>query len=371
MWPYVVSAGLLAAYVRYYLTRVAGRPQIFVRPDCPFASVVHKCPDLVNTFYPTFWCAGAHAQTLVAVLGRNRVNVHYTREMLAMPDGGSVALDWSRFERSVPGTTPLLIILHGVTGGSSESYVTSMVAEANKNGWDAVVFNQRGCADSELSSPRAYCAAVSDDLTVVVTYIHQQAKGSPLLAVGYSMDANVLVKYLGEAGASTPISAAVSMGNPLDCLHCANLLKNSPFGRNVYGRAIVRNLQKYVNRHKHILPPLAQVAEKCSSVWDFDDRITSVHFDFGTAENYYREASSSRRLSGVRVPLLCVNAEDDPLAPARKEYNEMTSPHVILATTKRGGHLGWLEGAWPFSTSWSDRVVSQFLAECLDFMQTK
>ena len=46
--------------------------------------------------------------------------------------------------------------------------------------------------------------------------VKQRYPQSELLAAGWSLGANILVRYLGEAGAECPISAAVSMCNPFD-----------------------------------------------------------------------------------------------------------------------------------------------------------
>ena len=50
----------------------------------------------------------------------------------------------------------------------------------------------------------------------VVGMVKQRYPQSELLAAGWSLGANILVRYLGEEGAASPISAAVSMCNPFD-----------------------------------------------------------------------------------------------------------------------------------------------------------
>ena len=39
---------------------------------------------------------------------------------------------------------------------------------------------------------------------------------SALMAAGWSLGANILVRYLGEEGSQTPIQCAVSMANPFN-----------------------------------------------------------------------------------------------------------------------------------------------------------
>lgn len=46
--------------------------------------------------------------------------------------------------------------------------------------------------------------------------VQKRYPSSELLAAGWSLGGNILVRYLGEEGASCPISAAASLCNPLD-----------------------------------------------------------------------------------------------------------------------------------------------------------
>lgn len=37
------------------------------------------------------------------------------------------------------------------------------------------------------------------------------------------------------------------------------------------------------------------------------------------------------------------------------------NPAVVMVTTKRGGHVGFMEGVWPFHKTWMDRFIVQLL----------
>ncbi len=83
--------------------------------------------------------------------------MQYTRTTLRVPDGGTIGLDWTE----PPGTspernplsddTPIVVILHGLTGGSYESYVRAVLAQTCGRvdegglGYRGVVMNFRGC----------------------------------------------------------------------------------------------------------------------------------------------------------------------------------------------------------------------------------
>ena len=50
----------------------------------------------------------------------------------------------------------------------------------------------------------------------VVQMVQKRYPSSELLAAGWSLGGNILVRYLGEEGDQCPISAAASLCNPLD-----------------------------------------------------------------------------------------------------------------------------------------------------------
>ena len=77
---------------------------------------------------------------------------------------------------------------------------------------------------------------------------------------------------------------------------------------------------------------------------------------------FLKRGSSSAYLEGVRVPILGLNAQDDPIVfpSAWPEPDTSTEYHPNFYTTKvnplvgiyhteKGGHLGWFEGGHPFS----------------------
>lgn len=98
------------------------------------------------------------------------------------------------------------------------------------------------------------------------------------------------------------------------------------------------------------------------TIREFDDACTRRVFNYTTVNNYYRDASSSRFIEHVRIPLLCFNALDDPIAVAEGiPYDEIKiNPNVILATTDYGGHIGWFENVWR-PTRWIVKPLAEFI----------
>ena len=74
--------------------------------------------------------------------------------LLRTPDGGTLGLDMTPTtdqDPSLPDDTPIIVVQHGLTGGSYESYVRSVLAHAcgpksqGSLGYRGIVINFRGC----------------------------------------------------------------------------------------------------------------------------------------------------------------------------------------------------------------------------------
>ena len=111
---------------------------------------------------------------------------------------------------------------------------------------------------------------------------------------------------------------------------------------------------------------------KSPTLYDVDSRLTSMvggstpPFPFPSADAYYIWASSHESLKDIRVPLLAINAADDPIVRCLP-LDAGENKYVALAVTKSGGHLGWFESIPNIGTVYSQvkRWVTQPAIEWL------
>ncbi|GER39575.1 alpha/beta hydrolase domain containing protein 1 [Striga asiatica] len=140
-----------------------------------------------------------HVETIFAAFFRSLPEVNFRRECLRTTDDGVVSLDWvSGDDRKLPSDAPLLILLVGLSGGSGDTYVRHMLLQAKGKGWRVVVFNSRGCGDSPVTTAQFYSASFLGDISEVVNHVGDRYPNANLYAIGWSLGANILVRYVGQ-----------------------------------------------------------------------------------------------------------------------------------------------------------------------------
>lgn len=309
-----------------------------------------------------------HVETIFASFFRSTPDVTLRRHCLRTQDGGSVALDWvSGDDRRLPPDAPLLILLPGLTGGSGDSYVRHMLIRARNKGWRVVVFNSRGCGGSPVTTPQFYSASFLGDMYEVVSHVSDRYPDANLYGVGWSLGANILVRYLGQESHNCPLSGAVSLCNPFDLV-----VSDADFRKGfnkIYDKALSSALSKIFNKHALLFEDIGgeyniPLVANAKSVRDFDDGLTRVSFGFKSVDDYYSNSSSSDSIKHVQTPLLCIQAANDPIAPSRGIPREdiKENPNCLLVVTSKGGHLGWVAGdEAPLGAPWTDPLVIDFL----------
>nr|CAB3465139.1 unnamed protein product [Digitaria exilis] len=359
-----------------------GRVALTFHPDSQvYHRVASKCRSLHGRYLATPWLASPHLQTLFLSISGRSPSFTYRRQLYTVRDGGTIALDWllaSDLEDADDGScdesiskddsTPLLVVIPGLSSDSSAAYVKHLVFSMARKGWNVVVSNHRGLGGISITSDCFYNAGWTEDLREIVNFLHQKYPDAPLFTVGTSIGANIVVKYLGEEGESTPVAGAASICSPWDLLVTMQL---NNIGSNIFlfhAQLIVFPLS-YFLRHQPVLARLAnwEAIRSSSSIREFDRHATCVVAKYETVDTFYRKCSSANYIGNVSVPLLCISALDDPLCTREAiPWDECrANKNIVLATTPNGGHLAFYEGLTA-GRLWWVRPVSEFLCALHD-----
>ncbi|KAK4156304.1 Alpha/Beta hydrolase protein [Chaetomidium leptoderma] len=263
-------------------------------------------------------------------------------------------------------TRPMLIVLHGLSGGSYEVYLRHAIAPLVLEGgnWDVCVVNARGCAHSKMTSGVLFNARATWDVRQIVNWAKRTFPNRPLFGLGFSLGANIMTNYVGEEGANCPLKGAISVGNPFDLEVSNKALQRSLLGKQVYSRVMGANMKKLINTHKDAVLKHTNLnfdrIQKVTFLHEFDREVQTVTWGYPTENAYYRDASSSDAVLGIRVPFLAISALDDPIAVYDAiPFQEFTqNPYTVLLTTSLGGHLSWFEIG---GGRWHARPICNFL----------
>lgn len=258
---------------------------------------------------------------------------------------------------------PMLVTLHGLSGGSHELYLRHALAPlvAKEGGWEACVINSRGCAMSKITTPLLYNARATWDIRQIVKWLREKFPNRPLFAIGFSLGANILTNYIGEEGSNCVFKAAVVCSNPWNLEAGSLALQRSWMGLEIYSKTMGTNMKRLFETHMDQIlknPKIdVEKVRKLKYLHEFDRYIQGPTWGYPTEGAYYRDASSTDSMLAIRIPFLAINAEDDPIcvneAIPYEEFKQ--NPYAVLCTTSLGGHLSWFQVG---GTRWFAKAVS-------------
>ncbi len=284
-----------------------------------------------------------HISTVYASTLR-KAPVVQERERLELTDSDFLDIDWSFTQEK--DCKKVLVVMHGLEGSANRPYVTGLAHHFTQNGWDVAAVNFRGCSGELNRKFKSYHAGATGDLDEVIQHILSTGKYNTIALNGFSLGANLMLKYLGEERElPQQIKAAVMVSAPCD-LHGS--LKKLQETRNIiYSKRFIRKLKTHLFARAEKFPKkiTRKEIDACNSLLDIDDLYTSKAHDFADALEYYEVNSSLQFLPNIKIPTLIINAKNDgflspscyPIELAEK------SEHLYLEIPEYGGHMGFLQ----------------------------
>ena len=324
-------------------------------------------PSSVSTYRAPPWLPGGNLQTLYPALLAPHPRVAWRRERWDTPDGDFIDLDWTENQDSGSRIgdrgQPLLVLFHGLEGGSGSHYARALMHAATRRGWRGVVVHFRGCSGEINRLPRAYHSGDSAEINWILRRLRDQSGFSRRYAAGVSLGGNALLKWLGEQGDAAPgiVDRAAAISAPVDLMAAGYALErgfNMLYTRNFLVTMKRKSLAKLA-RHPGLFDPAKLRSTR--TLREFDDLITSRLHGFDGVDDYYTRASSKPHLAQVVVPTLLLNSRNDPFLPAvaLPEEHEL-STEVTALFPDQGGHVGFPDTYG--MTRWMPRTVLDFLA---------
>ena len=308
---------------------------------------------------PPFYLFNGHLQTIIPALGK-AAKVDYTRERLITPDEDFLDLD-----RIKTGSKNLVILTHGLEGNSSRNYMQNAAKWFSDRAWDVVAWNCRSCSGEMNKAKRLYSHGEIDDIGAVIDYALDTDNYENIALVGYSMGGNITMKYLGVNGENVPpqVKAGVAFSSPTDLK--ASTVKTEQRQNKIYNKRFLKSLEGKMRLKAEQYPELID-ARNFAKVKNWDDfmRIfyTPLH-DMKDIEAFYHYASSRNFVAGTTVPILLVNALNDPLLTDECHPVDIAEGHPLfyVELPEKGGHCGFpLPGSLH---GWAEMRAWEFISE--------
>ncbi len=327
----------------------------------------------VQTFIPRLPWWGADLQTLRNTLRPPKIQLEDgPRLTFNMTDGSGDRLVASvhHSQDSKSFSRPLVVLIHGM-GGTEDSHYISMTAHHMlKAGFNVMRLNLRGAGPASPLCTSQYHGGKSEDLKAVADAIPEKYTSAGIFAVGYSLGANMLLKFMAEYGSRSrnPIIGAAAVSAPIDLASCSRaMLKRRNY---VYTQYLLHSLKKAaLQPHLNVPEKTRQEVKAARSVLAFDECYTGPMNSFRDADHYYRESSSENFVLGIKSPTLIIHALDDPWIPA-EGYHRLpwhNNPKLKTAIVASGGHLGFhgrragFSGSDSIGSPWYNGMILEFL----------
>jgi predicted alpha/beta-fold hydrolase len=380
-----------------------------------FNQALHKCILHSAGFYTPPWWYNIHLGSLVEFGGP--LQLELDREILSPSDGAQFAVDWypcrpHQNTKSDQGHVVIALFNPGL-GLSSQSKVAQILCQTMIDEGKADfcgVINPRGHPDGvPLVAGKQWHAGLTEDTELLLEQLYHKAAGwaargwaareaeiTPsdlefgngvprtqamakvkVVMCGFSAGANIVTSTLNKLKKKSEQKGSdnneIDFFNPEGCLYiagamlcCINYhysdtcrhLESSCIG-SIYSYLLAHQYKHSIflpNKHLHQDMegggPLSDGVRRASSLSEFDSAVCKFH-GFSGVDEMCHGMSTKHYIENVPVPLLVVNAVDDPLY--KYSYGSLDKgvniPHyissgkVVLVQPSHGNHFGFISGS--------------------------
>jgi predicted alpha/beta-fold hydrolase len=299
----------------------------------------------------------AHLETIIPSLFYEVDGVDYVRERLELEDGDFLDLDWIK-----EGNSRLMVLSHGLEGSSHRHYIKRPAKHFSKKGWDILAWNNRSCSGEMNRLPRFYHHGATEDISAVIDRGFKEGYNEIVL-MGYSMGGGMQQKYLGERKVDPRIKGAISFSVP--CNVKDSVIQLGKKDNQKYERRFIQKLKEKIVKKSKLMDLDIEGIDKVKTFSQFDERFTLKLFPgYKDADDFYSKIASDQFLPSITVPLLIVNAKNDPIL-GEKCYPIVLAKNsdlIHLEMPELGGHVGFTDER---DLSYMEHAADKFIDEVI------
>lgn len=214
----------------------------------------------------------------------------------------------------------LLVIIHGLTGGSETVYIRDIV-DAYVNDYSVVIIHARGINDTPLHTIQATHAGFTKDIEYTLNYIRKSYPSFKyVFLMGISMGANVSYQLLAKNRSFDDyILGYICISNPFHQLNVMQAHTKSLTDYFLYNGKL-----SYLLKNKDILfnHPNFDYERiiNSKSTCEFDNEMLCKLYGYENPKDYYNKTSSGPLIDKlINIKTLILVSKDDPIVYLTKE----------------------------------------------------
>lgn len=316
-------------------------------------------PVLKSDYKPPFYLFNGHLETVVPSLFKKAIEIDFQRERLELKDGDFLDVDWLYRSKQ-----NCVIISHGLEGSSDRPYVRRTASYFAERGWSVMAWNCRSCSGEPNRLPRFYHHGDTADLSVVVQYAADRDFENIIL-IGYSMGGSMSLKYLGENIFPKTVKGAVTFSVPCN-LHDSALelsKRSNRFYEQRFLKKLLLKIEKKAIKFPEIIKGIS--LDQIHTFDDFHKHFTVPLHGFESLEDFFTTATCDQSFDRIQVPVLIVNAKNDPMLGAKcyPVTIAQNHPYLYLEMPERGGHVGFSQKQ--NGQPWMEVRMERFIEEVI------
>lgn len=300
-------------YKRIQVLRKKTMKTIYMKKSVENISLINSMEPL--DYVPSFFTPTYISQALYLEYSSS-LKLEFKREYLINPeDNGLISIDWciSSLKGNRAAFDKLLIIVHGLAGGSEQNYVRDIIEEF-RHKFQVLVIHNRGINDTPLSTPKFYHAGFVSDLKHTVEYLKLNFKFKFRFLLGVSIGANITYKFLAnDRSYDNYFTGFINISNFFNQL--AAMVRNA---NTITDYFLLQSKKGYLRKHEAIMSADKTISVKAAlnsvRVRDFDNEILVRPNGFSDSEEYYTVTQSGSDIGKlINIRTLILVAKDDPI----------------------------------------------------------
>jgi len=306
-------------------------------------------------FTPHLLLKNPHIQTLYPTLKKQNPSLDFTKERFILSDEDFIEPYWYKKDP----TKPIVVLLHGLGGSYKSPYIPQLMQNLSHSGFSPVLMHFRG-ALTPNDTPRSYHSGEIWDLREFLLSLKRY--NQPIALVGFSLGANVTLKYLAAFQKDPLVEQAIAVSTPFKLEICAKKL-NVGFAK-IYQNHLLKDLKKMLlQKAKRFDIGLTQTQiQQIQNFVEFDELYTAPIHGFKNAKDYYEQSSSFFILDQIQTPTTLIHAKDDPfmtqeVLPKLENLSSAITPLFY----SHGGHVGFVAGSWSNPSYFLDDTIPTLL----------